>query len=56
MQKLKAERCFCALGLYLGPPFCRAWLFTTPVFDHPSVGGEFWWGALLPWESLATPW
>jgi hypothetical protein len=41
MQKLKAERSFCALGLYAGPPFCRAWLFTTPVFDHPSVGGEF---------------
>jgi hypothetical protein len=27
MQKLKAERSFCALGLYAGPPFCRAWLF-----------------------------
>jgi hypothetical protein len=22
--KLKAERCFCALGLYAGPPFCQA--------------------------------
>jgi hypothetical protein len=22
--KLKAERSFCALGLYAGPPFCRA--------------------------------
>jgi hypothetical protein len=27
-------------GLYAGPPFCRAGLFTTPVFDHPSVGGK----------------
>ena len=25
--KLKAERSFCALGLYAGPPFCRAGAF-----------------------------
>ena len=25
--------------------------------QFPSIaGGEFWWGALLPWESLAAPW
>jgi hypothetical protein len=22
---------------------CMVWFFTTPVFDHPSVGGEWFW-------------
>jgi hypothetical protein len=55
-QKLKAERSFCALGLYAGPPFCRAvafllfFLYYNPVFGEGSIWlglpgrGFLWWG------------
>ncbi len=36
MQKLKAERCFCALGLYAGPPFCRAGALLFLYGCHPE--------------------
>jgi hypothetical protein len=37
MQKLKAERCFCALGLYAGPPFCRAGALLFLYGCHPEL-------------------
>jgi hypothetical protein len=54
--KLKTKRCFCPQAFTLARRLVGLELLTTPVFDHPSMGGEFWWGALLPWESLAAPW